>query len=168
MTGATSRETGETREVWARGRGVTLLPLDRGAPLAEGLAQALRDGIERGYEGDTPGLPPDARSFTIEVRGVPVGLLAFRLDWPEPQAATVVALAIDPAERGHSYAARALFTAERALAADIERWYATVPRTNGRGLYFMLRCGYAPLLEVPSGAVIDGSTWFARATGLQA
>ncbi len=43
---------------------------------------------------------------------------------------------------------------------------ATVPRTNGRGLYFMLRCGYAPLLAAPAGADCEGVTWFERASPL--
>jgi GNAT superfamily N-acetyltransferase len=146
---------------------VSLFALEADAELTDGVTQALRDGIERGYAGETPTLPLDARAYSIEARGREVGVLALRLDWPGSRAATVVALAIDPDARGHSYAARALFTAERALAADIERWYATVPRTNGRGLYFMLRCGYAPLLEPPPGAACEGVTWFARASALR-
>jgi hypothetical protein len=39
----------------------------------------------------------------------------------------------------------------------VRAFYARVPRMNGRGLYFMLRCGYAPLLRPP---VEDGGTWF--------
>lgn len=163
----TSSSEARTREVWARGRGVSLFALDAGAALSDGLVQALRDGIERGYEGETPALPLDARAYSIEARGREVGMLALRLEWPAPRAATVAAVAIDPDARGHSYAARALFTAERALVADIERWYATVPRTNGRGLYFMLRCGYAPLLDLPPGAACEGVTWFERASGLR-
>ncbi|MSP22453.1 MAG: GNAT family N-acetyltransferase [Dehalococcoidia bacterium] len=161
-----TRITGSSPEVWARGRGVVLTPRDAGAPLTDGLRQALRDGVERGHdgtaEGDTPALPLDTRTYTIEVGKREVGLLALRLDWPNVRTATVLALVIDPGARGHAYAARALFTAEQALADDIDRWLAVVPRTNGRGLYFMLRCGYAPLLARPLGASSTGVTWFER------
>jgi hypothetical protein len=144
----------------ARGGGIALYPLDVNKALSDGLARALRDGIERGYAGETPALPREASAFTIVAARAHVGVLALRRAWPSSEAITVVALAIDPAARGHAYAARALFTAERAFGG--ERWYATVPRTNGRGLYFMLRCGYAPLLEPPVGEC-EGVTWFERA-----
>ena len=147
----------------ARGRGIALYPLEVNETLPEGLAQALRDGIERGYASETPLLPREASAFTIVVGGVEVGVLALRRGWPSGGAVTVVALAIDPGARGHSYAARALFVAERAFGGVGERWYAIVPRTNGRGLYFMLRCGYAPLLEAPVGGC-QGVTWFERAS----
>ena len=163
MTARASRAT----EAWARGRGVALYPGDPAAPLSDGLAQALRDGVERGHdgtvEGDTPALPLDAHTYTIESRNLEVGVLSLRLGWPQARTATVLALVIDPAWRGHSYAARALFAAERALASDIERWLAVVPRTNGRGLYFMLRCGYAPRLGPPPDTSIESVTWFERA-----
>jgi GNAT superfamily N-acetyltransferase len=166
MTGGLGAASG--REFWARGRGVALVPVDPAERVTGGLEQALRDGIERTYAGVTPAIPPGARAFMIEAGGETVGLLALRLDWPASGAATAVTLAIDPAARGHSYAARALFVAERALGAHVERWYATVPRTNGRGLYFMLRCGYAPLLDPPSVEGCAGVTWFVRAAGTRA
>jgi hypothetical protein len=58
---------------------------------------------------------------------------------------------------------RALLLAERALAAEgASRCYALVPRTNGRGLYFMLRCGYAPVLGAPPAVIESDVTWFVR------
>ncbi|MCC6236935.1 MAG: GNAT family N-acetyltransferase [Dehalococcoidia bacterium] len=151
---------------WARGRGVTLVALQPSEALAPGLQQALRDGLERGYEGDTPALPADARAYRIEVRGESVGVLAVRTSWPAPSEATIVAVAVDPAHRGRSAAMRALLLAEHALAEEgVARIFAIVPRTNGRGLYFMLRCGYAPVLgRRPPEASLD-VTWFARRDG---
>ena len=162
MGGSTSANAAGRTAV-ARGRGVALYPLDVNEALSEGLGQALRDGIERGYAGETLALPREASAFTIVAAGVEVGVLALRREWPSAGAVTVVALAIDPEARGHSYGARALFVAERAFGGVDERWFAIVPRTNGRGLYFMLRCGYAPLLEPPV-ADCEGVTWFERAS----
>ncbi len=74
--------------------------------------------------------------------GATVGLLALRRDLPAPGAATVVAVAIDPARRGHDLGARALQVAERRLQREgLRECFARVPRNNGRGLYFMLRAG---------------------------
>src|SRR5439155_9729490 len=68
--------------------------------------------------------------------------------------------AIAAAERGHAYGARALFVTERRLARDgVRDYYARVSRTNEHGLYFMLRCGYAPVPPLRD----DGATWFRRA-----
>ncbi len=140
------------------------LPPD--APLTPGIEQALRDGLERGYEGDTPAIPHDVRTYRIDRRGDAVGVLVVRASWPAPTEATIVAIAIDPAHRGRSTAMRALLLAERALAQEgVARVYACVPRTNGRGLYFMLRCGYAPLLGVPATEAARDVTWFVRRNG---
>lgn len=158
--------SGPPQGAWARGRGVTLVRLAPGEPLTAGIEHALRDGLERGYEGDTPAVPADARVYRIEVRGETVGVLAVRTSWPGPSSATIVAVAIDPAHRGRSAAMRALLLAERALLEEgAERIFALVPRTNGRGLYFMLRCGYAPVLGTPTPESSFDVTWFARRNG---
>ena len=154
--------------LWARGSGVSLRRCER--PLndsfndwpSDGLARALRDGVERGHEGALPTPPPDVEWFEVRAGGATVGLLALRRDAPVPGAATVVAVAIEPARRGHDFGARALQIAERRLRREgLRECYARVPRSNGRGLYFMLRAGYAPLTP----PVEDGATWFRRATG---
>lgn len=158
--------SGPPEGAWARGRGVTLVALAPGEPLTPGIQQALRDGLERGYEGDTPTLPADARAYRIEVRGETVGVLAVRTAWPAPSEATIIAAAIDHAHRGRSAAMRALLLAEQALAEEgYVRTYAIVPRTNGRGLYFMLRCGYAPVLGTQPPEPSLDVTWFARRNG---
>lgn len=141
---------------------------DEPGGLPAGLHRALSDGIERTFAGALPPWPSAAVRQTILAGGEPVGVLAWWLHWPRRSAATIVALAIDPAARGHAYAARALLLAEATLdAAGVEHWYAVVPRTNGRGLYALLRCGYAPLAGRPvAGVEADAGiavTWFRRA-----
>lgn len=148
-----------TRSVWARGFGVSLHPLEASDLTSDGIERALRDGIERGYEGDLPAAPSNCECFVIRKGALVVGVLAFVRGQPRDEAATVWAVAIAPAQRANAYAARALFAAERRLRRDgVREFYSRVPRTNGRGLYFMLRCGYAPIVP----PVEDGATWFRR------
>jgi len=144
---------------------VRLRPIDLDTPLPEGVEQALRDGIERGFEGDRPPFEDGAVGYEIGADGIeePVGVLVLRLGRPFEAAGTIEAVAIAPDHRGHAFAMRALLTAEARLARDgVERCFTVVPRTNGRGLYFMLRCGFAPLQHPPDGIQADGCTWFAR------
>lgn len=148
--------TSEANRVWARGFGVTLRHLDPAAFDAPEVQRALRDGIERNYEGALPPPPPGLRRYGIYAGRSLVGVIAFREDVPSPGAVVFDCLAIAPAYRGHAYAARALLAAERRLRAAA--CFGHVPRTNGRGLYFMLRCGYAPVTPPTE----DGTTWFRR------
>lgn len=142
---------------------------DEPGGLPVGLHRALSDGLERSYTGPLPPWPSGVVRRVIFMGAEPVGVLAWRLDWPRRSAVTIVALAIDPASRGHAYAARALLRAEATLdAAGTAQWYALVPRTNGRGLYALLRCGYAPLTGLPVPDVSVNAqipvTWFRRST----
>ena len=144
---------------WARGFGVALVASD--GPAGDGVTQALRDGIERGYGGDLPPFPGGAQRLSVRVNGSTVGLLALQRDCPWPGAATFLAVAIERDRRGHGYGASAMLAAQRRLRRDgVDDCYARLPRTNGRGLYFMLRCGYAPMQHPP---VDDGAAWFRRA-----
>lgn len=144
------------QRIWARGYGVTLRPLAPGDLDAPGIQRALRDGIERNYAGPLPPPPPGIECYAIHAASDLVGVLAVRRDVPAPGAAVFDGIAIAPAHRGRAYAARALLAAERRLS--VTSYYGRVPRTNGRGLYFMLRCGYAPVAP----PVEDGATWFRR------
>ena len=135
--------------------------------------RALRDNIERGYEGELPAMPGGVACYAIEANQTLVGLLGFRLDTPDVHAMTMDILAIATEERGHAYGTRALLLAEQRLAAEgIVEGYARVPRGNGRGMYFILRCGYAPV-RPPShlGGGEDqwgaGVTWFRRNPALE-
>lgn len=153
--------SGRRPRIWARGEGVTLVPftgpLDGG--LDPALERALRDGVERGYEGPLPSAPPHASCMAVRADGETAGLLVFEREMPAPHAATVHAVAIDPARRGHDYGARALLAVERRLRREgVSTFYGRVPRGNGRGLYFMLRAGYSPIAPL----LDDGATWFRR------
>ena len=154
-----------TSNVWARGDGVVLRAAHDEDLTREDVQRALRDGIERAYKGELPAPPADAEWYAIESADGLVGICALRRAAPHPHAATLHALAILAAQRGHAYGARALFALEQRLArAGVHEYYARVPRTNGRGLYFMLRCGYAPVAPVED----DGATWFRRVAPLRA
>ena len=151
--------------IWARGFGVTLVELNANGRDPESVLEpptlhALRDGIERGYDGPLQQPPEDARLLAVRSADEEVGALAILEGTPEQRAATFLAVAIAPERRGRAFGARTLLAAERRLRREgVRAFYARVPRTNGRGLYFMLRCGYAPLLRPP---VEDGATWFRR------
>lgn len=148
---------------WARGFGVTLVALeaqggDLESVLEAGTLRGLRDGVERGYDGPLPPLPEDGRLYAVRANDEEVGALVIAEGIPEARSATFLALAVAPARRGRAVGARTLLAAERHLRRDgVRTFYSRVPRTNGRGLYFMLRCGYAPLLRSP---LKDGGTWF--------
>lgn len=146
--------------VWARSGDLTIVRTEaidlEGAPA---LRQALADGIERGFEGELPELPEDAEQYLLRAHSADVGMLALVRDCPTPGTVATVALAIDPAWRGSALATKALLAAERRLQREgVDRLVTRVPRTNGRGLYFMLRAGFTPLQGLPP----DDATWFAR------
>jgi GNAT superfamily N-acetyltransferase len=65
--------------------------------------------------------------------------------------------------RGRACATKALLAAERRLLAEgATRMLARVPRTNGRGLYFMLRAGFTPVTADERPHDPGDATWFAR------
>lgn len=145
---------------WARGHGLTLA---RGEPsdvdTHPGLARALADGIERGYDGPPPAFPASSEWYRVRQARRTIGVLVLGRDCPEPGAAAVLAVAIDPDARGFALATKALLVMERQLAREaVTRWVARVPRTNGRGLYFMLRAGLTPIPPRDDG----DATWLAR------
>jgi len=145
--------------VWAQLEEVELVESETTELENAGLRQAYLDGIERGSQGVPPVLPEGCERYSVRVEGETVGLLVVMHDCPSAGDATVVTVAIDPASRGHARGTKALLAAERRLLSDgTERVLVRVPRTNGRGLYFMLRAGFTP------SAGFDGpdATWFVR------
>jgi ribosomal protein S18 acetylase RimI-like enzyme len=128
-----------------------------------GLARALADGIERNHEGPPPSFPPGSERYLVRAGGDVAGVLVLRRDCPADGTAAVLAIAIDPARRGRAIGVKALLVAERRLARDGQgRVIARVPRTNGRGLYFMLRAGYTPLATDETPHETGDATWFGR------
>ena len=157
-------------EAWAHDGDLALRAATPDDLASDGVQRALRDNVERNYDGDPPPLPPGIDCYAIESAGALVGVIGFRRGAPHAGAMTVDVLAIPPAERGHAYGTRALLLLEAQLARrGLRDAYARVPRGNGHGMYFMLRCGYAPIRE---GAADDlggaedawgaGVTWFRR------
>ncbi len=156
---------------WARAQGVSLRAADA-LPPEPALRRALADGVARGYGGELPPFPGDAALLLIEEGGESAGVLALK---PGPGAAarTVLAVAVAPARRGRAVGLRAVVACERRLLRDgVRELYASVPRGNGRGVYFWLRAGYRPLPEPPAlappgwgggqGASPEGCGWFYR------
>ncbi|TAJ21710.1 MAG: GNAT family N-acetyltransferase [Dehalococcoidia bacterium] len=158
---------------WASGMGVTLVEVrdaQRTAFLADaGIRQALLDGVDRGLSGDPPEIPSSASVLALRegrrTTGPADGIVALARDLPRAGEAALIAVAIAPASRGRALATKALLLVERRLSQDgVTRLFVRVPRKNGRGLYYMLRCGFTP---VTGAAPRDGgdATWFARGTG---
>lgn len=157
--------------VWASNLGVTLVAARghaREALLADpGIRQALLDGVDRGLSGDPPALPDAAAVYALRrgrwTTGIPDGVVVVTRDCPRRGEVALLAVAIAPASRGQSLATKALLLAERRLLEEgASRVLARVPRTNGRGLYFMLRCGFTPVSSDDVTASTGEATWFAR------
>ncbi len=139
---------------WASGSGVTLVEVrdaTRVGLIAEaGIRQALLNGVDRGLTGDPPDIPATASVFALRegrrTTGPVDGIVAVARDYPTTGEAALLAIAIAPSSRGRALATKALLVAERRLIEyGATRVLARVPRTNGRGLYYMLRCGFTPV-----------------------
>lgn len=155
--------------LWARGHGIALVEADQAALSDPGIRRALLDGIDRGLDTATDAdlLPADATRYAIREQGTTVGLLLVARDRPTPGDAALLAVAVAPDHRGRAIGTKALLLAERTLLRDgHRRMLARVPRTNGRGFYFMLRCGMSPLTAEERQAVHEAgdATWFRRRT----
>ena len=154
-----------SKGVWARGLGISLVASDAASVLDDpALYRALADGIEHAHEGPLHEFPPQSEWFVIRELGTDVGVAVVHRDDPRPGEAALFAVAIAPEQRGRATATKAILLIERQLKRDgIERLIARVPRTNGRGLYFMLRVGYTPLPPEETPTTETGDvTWFAR------
>ncbi len=151
-----SRSERTRSRLWARGEGITLLAADA-PPDGEGVVQAIREGIARGYRGSVAPPLPETRLFHVRAEGETVGVLGIA-SGPGARTVTFSGVAIDPERRGRSTAVRAVRIAERRLRREgVTTFFGRAPRGNGRGLYFWLRAGYAPLRSPLPG---DDATWF--------
>lgn len=133
------------------------------------MQRAITDGVDRAPEASTPTWPDGVEAFAIiddsATAPAPVGLLGVAHDVPTPGDAAVVVLAITRAARGRAAGMRALLVAAARLdRASAHEVWACVPRTNGHGLYFMLRAGFAPVsaATTPAGNRYPEATWFRR------
>lgn len=149
---------------WARGLGLTLIPIEAEAVLAEpGLVRALQDGIDRQSDVALPPTPAGATWYGVREVGETVAVALVQRDHPRAGVATLLAVAVDPARRGRATATKAILVAERKLAVEgYAPLLVRVPRTNGRGLYFMLRTGFVPVPPGERPDDPDDVTWFAR------
>ena len=152
---------------WIRAFGVSLTSTTLAAIEGDpALQRALADGIAHNSTEAVPPLPESAEWFLVREHGEVVGLASVQQAHPRPEEATLLAVAIAPEHRGRATGTKALLAAERKLLRDgASRVLARVPRTNGHGMYFMLRCGYVPVPadERPQdGPGWHDTTWFAR------
>jgi GNAT superfamily N-acetyltransferase len=168
VTRAARRVPGASRPavggVWTRALGLSLVRTTREAvAAAPALLRAAADVTDRRSAPLLPDFPGAADWYEVREAARPVGVAIVQRDHPRPGAATLLGVAVAREQRGRSCAIRALLAAERRLAAEgYAPMFARVPRTNGRGLYFMLRAGFTP---VPAAARPDDpgdATWFAR------
>ena len=146
--------------VWARSQGVSICATEHlDVEARPTLRQALADGIERGFEGKLPSLPENAECYRLRANSADVGALVLIPAYPTLNDVTLFALVIDSEWRGNAFATKALLATERRLLREgKKRLVARVPRTNGRGLYFMLRAGFTPMID----ASPNDTTWFIR------
>ncbi|MCK9495578.1 MAG: GNAT family N-acetyltransferase [Dehalococcoidia bacterium] len=152
--------------VWTKYLGVSLVTSDAARVAAQpALVRALTDGHDRAA---APAMPEDAESlgewFEMREGGETVGVALVRRDCPKPGQAALLAVATAREVRGRATSTKTVLAAERKLAAEgYSPMFVRVPRTNGRGLYFMLRCGFTPVpaLERPASDGGD-ATWFGR------
>lgn len=158
MSGASSPRSG----VWTRYLGVTLVHSDASRVGAQPpLVRALTDGVERSAE---PAMPEaDGDWYEMREGGATVGACLVRRDCPRAGQASLLAVATAREARGRATSTKAVLAAERKLATEgYAPMLVRVPRTNGRGLYFMLRCGFTPVPAGSRPADSGDATWFAR------
>ncbi|MDA0300899.1 MAG: GNAT family N-acetyltransferase [Chloroflexi bacterium] len=155
--------TAASRGVWTRHLGVSLVAVDRERIAAQpAVARALTDGVERSWEAvmppETPGQWYEARE-----RGATVGVAFVRRDYPAAGQGALLAVATAPEARGRAVSTKVVLAVERKLDAEgYAPMLVRVPRTNGRGLYFMLRCGFTPVPGDHRPEDPGDATWFAR------
>jgi RimJ/RimL family protein N-acetyltransferase len=77
---------------------------------------------------------------------MPLGVLGYRVGYPEARWLTIGFIAMAPGERGRGCGSEAVRLLEKwaIREAVAERFRANVSIANGLGLYFWLRLGYRP------------------------
>ncbi len=133
--------------------------------LSPWLPQAAGDLVCDGWAGD--GALSDAtgdRTVLVAVEGRPAGILAYQADAPEPDAAWVRLLAVEPGRRRLGVGGRAALALEKRLRRSVRRIYVLVPADLGLAFYFWLRLGYRPLTQAERSVppVARPATWLVR------
>ena len=149
--------------IWTRGQRISLQVLERPDIFTRaGIQRALADGISRNFN------PTDLGElntltyvdwYVIREASLEVGLFGIQRDMPLLGAATVRFVAVDPQYRGNAVGTRTVLVAERKLKQEGYELYGRVPETNGRGLYFWLRCGFVGQHSITEN---ESATWFRR------
>jgi len=156
---------------WTRFLGVTLVASTREQVAAlPSLVRALTDGVDRSGPAVMPpeddAGPSDALDdawYEVRERGATVGVARVQRDRPRTGQAALVAVATAPEARGRAISTKVVLAVERRLASEgFAPLLVRVPRTNGRGLYFMLRCGFTPVPAEARPEDAGDATWFAR------
>ncbi len=134
--------------VWARNKHVSIYSDPDPAFLKSTQIQsALSEGISRKpdvlpavFELDIP----DVSWYGVRSHGESVGVLGLRPNVPAQGITVLIAVAIIKSYRGNALGTHSVLAVANRLKRDGVELYGSVPRTNGRGLYFWLRCGYSP------------------------
>ena len=149
--------------IWARGQKVSLQVLENQDIFSRaGIVRALADGVSRNFNpSDLVELNtlPHTDWYVIREIGLEVGVLGIQRNLPERGSATARFLAVEPQYRGNAIGTRAVLIAEKKLRSEGYELFGRVPETNGRGLYFWLRCGFVG--QRPSSES-ESVTWFRR------
>lgn len=134
------------------------------ASLAQWLpAAALAAGCERWAAEDALRAAAGRETVLAIVGDGPIGLLEYEAASPEPDAAFVRLLLIEPERRRVGTGSRAALALERRLSRSARRLYVAVPAHMGLALYFWLRLGYRPLVQSEWPATpATPSAWMVR------
>ncbi len=149
--------------IWTRGQKLSLQVLEHQEIFSRvGIARALADGVSRNFKASDlseVSTLPDIDWYVIRETAVEVGILGIQRDLPERCSATARFIAVDPQYRGSAVGTRTILIAEKELRREGYELFGRVPETNGRGLYFWLRCGF-----VGQSSTIESEsvTWFRR------
>ena len=149
--------------VWTRSKYVSIYD-DPALEFLESteMQMALCDGISRKSDvvPSEVGLDvPGVSWHGVRSLGESVGVVGLRSNAPFSGATTLIAVAIIRQYRGNALGTHSVLAVARKMKRDGVKLYGSVPRTNGSGLYFWLRCGYAPI-TLKEGA--SGETLFRK------
>ncbi len=94
----------------------------------------------------------------------PPSAIAYELGSPQPDAALVRLLAVEPERRRLGAGTRTALALERLVSRDARRIYVAVPAKAGLAYYFWLRLGYRPLTQQEWPTKLEEpSAWLVRA-----